>query len=65
MAECSVVQIYSSVKQQQNDIVSTTSNLGAIFDDALAMTGHITSVCLTSFIQLRQLRAVCSSVADA
>jgi len=40
------------------DIVSTALNLGVTFDGPLTMASHISSVCRTSFFQLRQLRSI-------
>jgi len=44
------------------DIVSIASNLGVTFDGPLTMTSPISSVCRTSFFQLRQLRTICRSL---
>jgi len=45
--------------------VSAASNLEVIFNSQLAMSAHISAVCRTGFFQLRQLRTICPSVANA
>ena len=37
-------------------------NLGVIFDDDLSLNKHITSICQTSFLYIRQLRQIRSSL---
>jgi len=54
----------SSVSFCQNLIQSSDScrNLGVIFDSDLSLKKHISSVCQTSFLQIRQLRQIRSSL---
>src|SRR6188508_3208163 len=50
----------SSIHFQNNALIPSKSarNLGVIFDSELNFKDHISSVCLSSFFQIRQLRQI-------
>ena len=50
----------SSISFQSNNILPSAScrNLGVIFDSELSLKKHISTVCQTSYFQLRQLRQI-------